>query len=204
MKYGYLLSNPCDGVKWLPTEEKKVPYLTPPDKSRLLAALPEKLRDLALIAVQTGGRKGVLLRLPWQDVDFDRNIVVLRRTKNNSVREIPMTKALAARLREKLATLPERPEPTDRVLAELPVSWNGRLGQQFRDAAKKAGFPGLTPHDLRHIFGSTLAQLGVPITDIQKLMGHKTIRMTQRYARHSPEDAGERAIAKMEEQMEEE
>jgi integrase len=200
VKYGYLKRNPCAEIKTLPTEEKKVPYLTPTDKSQLIAALPERLRDLALIAMLTGGRRGVLLRLSWQDVDFDRNVVVLRRTKNNSVREIPMTKALAARLREKLDALEEDPEPTDRVLAELPVTWNGRLGQQFRDAAKKAGFPGLTPHDLRHVFGSTLAQLGVPITDIQKLMGHKTIRMTQRYARHSPEDAGERAIAKMEEE----
>ncbi|HXX76712.1 MAG TPA: tyrosine-type recombinase/integrase, partial [Nitrospiraceae bacterium] len=42
-------------------------------------------------------------------------------------------------------------------------------------------------HDLRHTFATRLAQRGVDLYKIQRLLGHKTGVMTQRYAHHSPE-----------------
>ncbi|MFH0944017.1 MAG: site-specific integrase [Planctomycetota bacterium] len=51
---------------------------------------------------------------------------------------------------------------------------------------------------MRHAFGSQLAAAGVPLTHIQRLMGHKAIATTMRYAKHQPDDAGRLAIARLE------
>jgi hypothetical protein len=47
---------------------------------------------------------------------------------------------------------------------------------------KKAGLKNLRFHDLRHTFASRLAMRGVPILDLSRLLGHKTLQMTMRYA----------------------
>ncbi|HNG51824.1 MAG TPA: tyrosine-type recombinase/integrase, partial [Nitrospira sp.] len=46
-------------------------------------------------------------------------------------------------------------------------------------------------HDLRHTFATRLAQAGVDLYKVQRLLGHKTAAMTQRYAHHSPESLRE-------------
>lgn len=67
-------------------------------------------------------------------------------------------------------------------------------GRAYRPAVPGAGLedPQPTAHDLRHTYGTTLADQGVPIHDIMKLMGHRDIRSAQRYL-HSGEDRFERA-----------
>ena len=61
------------------------------------------------------------------------------------------------------------------------------LRRAFKKALQKAGIEDFHFHDLRHTFATRLAQKGVDIYTISKLLGHKDIRMTQRYSHHSPE-----------------
>jgi integrase len=72
------------------------------------------------------------------------------------------------------------------------TNWRRRV---FAPAVLAAGLaaPLPTPHDLRHTFGSWLAGNGVPPTDIMALMGHSTLRATERYL-HSGNDRFERAL----------
>ena len=42
-------------------------------------------------------------------------------------------------------------------------------------------------HDIRHTFATRLVQKGIDIYKVSKLLGHKDIRMTQRYSQHCPE-----------------
>jgi site-specific recombinase XerD len=49
-------------------------------------------------------------------------------------------------------------------------------------ARRVAGLPDLRLHDLRHSFASVLVNNGVPIYDVQKLLGHASVKTTQRYA----------------------
>jgi integrase len=58
------------------------------------------------------------------------------------------------------------------------------LRSVFEDAIEKAGIHDFRFHDLRHTFASRLAQSGVDPYTIQKLMGHSSFTMTQRYAHH--------------------
>jgi len=61
------------------------------------------------------------------------------------------------------------------------------LRKSFRIALKKARIENFRFHDLRHTFATRLAQRGVDIYKIAKLLGHRDIKMTQRYAHHCPE-----------------
>lgn len=56
---------------------------------------------------------------------------------------------------------------------------------------KKAGITDFRYHDLRHTFATRLAQAGVDLYKVQRLLGHKSASMTQRYAHHSPESLRE-------------
>jgi len=57
----------------------------------------------------------------------------------------------------------------------------------FESVLKKADIQNFHFHDLRHTFATWLAQRGVDIYKISKLLGHRDIRRTQRYSHHSPE-----------------
>jgi site-specific recombinase XerD len=54
---------------------------------------------------------------------------------------------------------------------------------------------GLRIHDLRHSFASALVNHGVPIYDVQKLLGHQSIKTTERYSHLSPERLRQSASA---------
>jgi len=62
-----------------------------------------------------------------------------------------------------------------------------RINRQFRKAAEKACIANIRFHDLRHTFASRLVMGGIDIYRAQTLLGHKTARMTQRYAHLSPD-----------------
>ena len=61
------------------------------------------------------------------------------------------------------------------------------LLRAYYDARKKAGLEDVRFHDLRHTFATRLVQAGVDLYTVAKLLGHKDIRMTQRYAHHNSE-----------------
>lgn len=71
----------------------------------------------------------------------------------------------------------------------LPPMDKRSLTRLFRQDARKAALSG-TLHALRHTFGAHLASSGVPLRDIQALMGHATIRTTEIYAHLAPENLG--------------
>ena len=64
---------------------------------------------------------------------------------------------------------------------------SGHLRRAFRVALKKARIEDFHFHDLRHTFATRLVQAGVDIYKVQRLLGHKSPVMTQRYAHHYPE-----------------
>ena len=61
------------------------------------------------------------------------------------------------------------------------------LRKSFYRVMGKVGIKDFRFHDLRHTFASRLAQAGVDLYKISKLLGHKDIKMTQRYSHHCPD-----------------
>jgi len=73
----------------------------------------------------------------------------------------------------------------------LPISKSGRsLERNFKTACKKAGLSSLyTFHSLRHGFATRLVESGVPINQVQVLLGHSNISTTSVYTKARPMDA---------------
>ena len=152
--------------------------------SALLSALNAEsnvqIRNIMKLALFTGMRRGEILKLKWEDVDFRRDLITIREPKGGQDQIIPMN-SLARQLLENHPRL----ENTSLV---FPTE-DGRQRKTIQNASRRirnrAGLPkDFRPmHGLRHVFASSLASSGkVDMYTLQKLLTHKSPLMTQRYA----------------------
>jgi integrase len=168
-------------------------YLSPAETQalfRALAADPDETAAavLALLAV-TGARRGEALKARWENVDLERGLLTVPRSKSGRTRHIPLSAVAVSILRRQLAKRQLHPGnpyvfPSARR-AGAPVE--GVRGA-WRRARIAAGLPeDLRIHDLRHSFASALANAGTPLNEIGTVLGHTQLSTTQRYAHHSPQ-----------------
>jgi integrase len=161
-------------------------WLTVEEESRLLAACGPWLRDIVQFALGTGMRMGEILSLSWRGVDLTRRTVMVCQSKNGERRTIPLNQTVLAVIRESAKV---RSLNTDLVFPSKANTRleSGHLRRSFRLALKRAGIEDFHFHDLRHTFATRLVQAGVELYKVQRLLGHKSPMMTQRYAHHYPE-----------------
>jgi integrase len=151
----------------------------------------ETLYLLFKLALNTGGRLATLLNICKKDIDFSHNLITLKDFKNNSTYKAFLTENLKALLEIRTIHLKMDDKlfvsnPERRLRSMLDELFNKDINTN--DRKNKVVF-----HSLRHTFASHLAINGTPIFTIQKLMNHKDIRMTLRYAKLSP-DSGRESI----------
>ncbi|MFW0695506.1 tyrosine-type recombinase/integrase [Aliarcobacter butzleri] len=143
------------------------------------------------LALNTGARLATLLNIHKKDIDFTHDLLTLKDFKNNSTYKAFLTDDLKALLEKRVNSLKPNDKlfisnPERRLRAKLDELFNKDIDDN--DRKNKIVF-----HSLRHTFASHLAINGTPIFTIQKLMNHKDIRMTLRYAKLSP-DSGREAV----------
>jgi integrase len=144
------------------------------------------LKPLFVVAIETGLRKGDLLRLMWRSVDFENRWIHIVMHKTRLPVTIPMSSACFDALELCLA----RARGRDNVFVDEGGRRIGemRVRRTFERAKRLAGITRrFRFHDLRHTFGSRLASKNVTVQVISKVMGHTSINMTMRYARPSAE-----------------
>ncbi|SHN70094.1 tyrosine-type recombinase/integrase [Desulfovibrio litoralis] len=143
------------------------------------------------LALFTGMRKGALMALKWEDIDFEADFIVLRgdAAKKGKTERIPMSKLT----KEIFNSIERTPS-----LYVFPGK-NGEQRKDFKRIAQRvrdnAGLPkDFRPlHGLRHAYASFLASSGqVDLYTLQKLLTHSSPLMTQRYA-HLADEALQRA-----------
>jgi len=163
-------------------------WLTHEEEEALMAASgrPKWLRSMLIVALHSGMRRGEILALRWQDIDFNRGILTVHKSKNKEKRGIPLTE----RLQETLKALKEETKVIDISGRVFPISASS-VRQAFVRACEKAGVEDFRFHDLRHTFATRLVQGGIDLYRVQRLLGHKSITMTMRYAHHHPESLRE-------------
>ncbi|MGH7913314.1 MAG: tyrosine-type recombinase/integrase [Candidatus Binataceae bacterium] len=191
---GKLAAAPTRGVEFPRENNARVRYLSEDEEPRLLAALAEKMRPLVMVAIYTGLREGELLRLRWADVDFGSGSIHVREAKSGDGRRLPLNQAALGTLhrlrgaRPKVIQLDVRRDAGEggHIFGPDTNALRMSLNRKFRRAAKAAGIDDLHFHDLRHTFASRLAMRGLDLYRVQTLLGHKTARMTMRYAHLSP------------------
>ena len=108
------------------------------------------------------------------------------RSKNGERRTIPVNDTVLSVLRQKSKVRSLR---TELVFCShvFTAMESGHLRRSFRVALGKAKIENFHFHDLRHTFATRLVQAGVDLYKVQRLLGHKSPIMTQRYAHHYPE-----------------
>ena len=168
--------------------EGRLRFLTEDEILRLLAACAAKatkspyLLPIVILALHTGMRKGEILGLAWERVDFARGIMRLEQTKSGRRREIPMNQAVY----DALSALPG-PKVEGVVFRKRDGRAWGNIRTAFEDACREAQVEDFRFHDLRHTFASWLMMKGRSLKEVQELLGHRDFTMTLRYAHLSPD-----------------
>jgi integrase len=193
-----LLRDPSLGLTRRRESHGRVRFLTPSERDLLLNGTDvmitasdgrrwkhhlgpsATLRIYMVAALQTGMRRGELLRLVWTDVDLGRGHIKIANHKNGDTRHVTITPTM----RDLLRSLPRS---LDRQAQVLPPIQPLVLTRSFARHCERVGIKDFTFHDLRHDVASQLAMAGVPIRTIAQVLGHRKLEMTLRYAHLSPD-----------------
>ena len=178
-------TNPCRHVE-LYRQRKRERFLTETEFRRLGRVLeeaeqsggatPEAIAAIRLL-ILTGCRRSEILALRWEDVDFEARELRLRDSKTGP-RVVPLSPSAV----ELLAELPRAAGSRWVIPGRKPGTHMVRLGNAWRLLRKRAGLHDVRLHDLRHSFASSALALGESLPMIAKLLGHRQIASTARYA----------------------
>lgn len=175
--------HPCRGIKRLPDAKERVRFLDADERARLYAATKAseypRLYALTLLALKTGARRGELLALTWRDMDLDKGIATLGKTKNGDRRTLVLLPDVVEAL-----TPFKSSDPTRYVFGSVRSKYQSptSIDSAWRDAVERAKIRNFKFHDLRHCCASYMAQAGIPLNVIAEVLGHRKLDMTKRYA----------------------
>lgn len=130
----------------------------------------------------------VTIRRTWGGgVDYGERVKIVERTKTGQVRRVPIPADVVAALDQARATsisawiVPRKDGK--------PMSPNDAR-RVWRDAVARSGLPTITPHGARHSGATNMIAAGVPVTTVQRILGHSDPAMTmRRYVHPGDEDA---------------
>ena len=162
-----------------PEEQKPPRIATEAEEAKLLEAAEAlfgfPMRALAHVALNTGGRRGELLGLPWERIRLEgsKPQVHFTKTKGHRDRLVPINAdvvEILCRMRMQTAFLAG-------PFADLKPSFH----RHWTRIVEKAGVDHLTFHALRSTFITRLILAGVPLPTVQRLAGHADIKTTIKF-----------------------
>jgi len=178
-------SNPCRHVQKY-AETKRERFLSQEEITRLMAILdaeekegkelPPVLCAIRLLLL-TGCRLNEILRLSWQEVDFDKSCLFLLDSKRGK-----RTVYLSPPAVELLQNIPREKDHPYVIAGKNKHSHLINLQKPWRRIRKKGGLEDVRIHDLRHTFASVAAAKGLSLPVIGALLGHSQTQTTARYA----------------------
>jgi integrase len=185
VRWEYLHASPIKNVPKPATIEQRPLYVRREDFAKLLDAIPSlDYRELVIVATLTGMRLGELLSLRWESVDLERGMIHVVNsadftTKSKRSRTIPISDTLAGVLSAR----------KERTRSELVFNRNGykldrvTVSKTFKRYVRVSGLNSeLKFHSLRHSAASWMVQGGVNLYVVQKILGHSSIQITERYS----------------------
>lgn len=196
-EWRWLDESPMRNVSKPKDSRGRVRFLAEDERARLLAACRAStnpyLYPAVVLALSTGARKMEMFTLRWQDVDLQRQVILLHDTKNRERRVLPLQGHAFALMQRLFAS---------RGL-DTPLVFPSRNGQHAFDirrawvaALKRASIPDFCFHDLRHSAASYLAMNSASLAEIAEILGHKSLAMVKRYA-HLSEAHTASVVARM-------
>ncbi|MCP4986068.1 MAG: tyrosine-type recombinase/integrase [Colwellia sp.] len=185
-EWEWLTDNPVSRVPKEKENNERDRWLTVDEEVRLLNNSSDLLKDIILFNLHTGLRQDELLSLTWDRVDLFRKTILIKVTKNGKPRTVPLNKTALEILVRKAKIIHISSQIVFHNKCGKKIDKHG-LRRKFVVAMERAEIEDFTFHALRHTFATRLAQSGVDLYKISKLLGHKDIKTTQRYAHHCPD-----------------
>jgi integrase len=147
----------------------------------------DHLRPLVILALNTGLRRGELLGLTWEAVNFSGKLltVAAATAKSGHTRRVPLNREAL----EMLTTWHARHDKPTSDAFVFPGYEGGRMksiSTSWRSLMKIAKLKDFRLHDCRHHFASKLVQAGVDLYTVKALLGHSEVAMTERYSHLAP------------------
>jgi integrase len=196
------IPNPVSGRK-LREPEGRARWISRSQSEALIRAAEAEsnaphLADFIRLTLHTGCRKQELLGLEWARVNLSANLFYLeaQHTKTARRRSIPLNQSAKAvilnRARFRAKNCPGSPW----VFAHKDGSRIQDVKRSFTTACERVRIDDFRIHDLRHTCAAWLMSAGVPLAEVKALLGHTTVKMTERYAHLAPENV-RAAVAKL-------
>ncbi|KAF0162985.1 MAG: bacteriophage integrase [Rhodocyclaceae bacterium] len=201
-RWDWQITNPVPGqyVKWSPG---RLRYLERPEKQQLINAAGDVskrgahvLPDFLYVAINTGMRKNEMMHLTWDRVRLEAGSIVLTAddTKNSRPRVVPLNKEAKAAIESRRRYRNRYCRGSRWVFADRSGERVKSIHAAFVEARERAKIEDFRIHDLRHTFASWLVMEGVSLYVVRDLLGHSSIKMTERYA-HLAQTALVQAVA---------
>lgn len=199
VKMDLVSDNPCRKVTIPKGEVKEKPIYSQEEMAQLLTAIsgePTKYRAFFFLIAYSGFRRSEMLGLEWKDVDFEHNIISIKRTSNytsergiytdttktkRSKRVLKISpyimdilKDLKSEQDEEALRLGDKWVDTDRLF----VKWNGEpMNNQtpygwLKEFCEKNDMPFYGIHSFRHFAASALISAGLDVTTVSGALGH--------------------------------
>jgi len=182
----------CPRIRLFHADTIRTAYLDELQAVNLLRACENPraphLHALVKLALNTGMRRGELLRLKWSDVDFANGIIHVQQGKTGR-RAVPLIPGGREALQSVMTA--------DRLLTTPGSPWvfANAEGHPYTDpktafiaARRRAGLDGLHFHDLRHAYARQFLVRGGSMAQLRVILGHASYRMTERYVAFSEAD----------------
>ena len=221
VKMSMVSDNPCSRVSIPKGEPKEKEIYSIEEVERLFELLEEdaplKYRAFMILAVYSGFRRGEMMGLEWKDVNFNDNVISVRRTSNytktngyytdttkthKSQRTLKfpdvvmnLLKELKADQERQAGLMGDKWVNTDRLF----IKDNGEplfCGMPYlwlERFCKKHDMPFHGLHSIRHFFASSLIHANVDIAAVSSALGHSAITTTSSIYLHAFQDANARA-----------
>lgn len=135
----------------------------------------DEMGDIVVILANTGLRLNELLELPYDNIDFESSSILITKSKTDIPRQVPMITRVKSILERRKA---------DGNLLKPFILKDHQVHKRWNKAREIMGLSGdkeFVPHSLRHTFASRLAKNKVDLLTISRLLGHKSIKTTERY-----------------------
>lgn len=177
-------------------DEARIRFLTDLEATSLLQACPSDFRQLVHAALLTGTRYGELTSLLVRDIDLQGRRIYIAHSKSGRPRHVWINEEGARLLRQVISDKSQDAPVFTKATGE---KWGkNHQVRPLNEACKKAKIqPTVSFHELRHTYASHLAQAGVDLLSISKLLGHADTRITSKHYAHLADRTLAVAVAKL-------
>ncbi|WP_339713158.1 site-specific integrase [uncultured Sneathiella sp.] len=182
-EWSYANSNPLSSIRKLPEPKPRARFLSDSEREALLKSCKESasqyLYPIVILTLATGARKSEILKITWEHVHLDQDIIVIPETKNGTTHTLALSdisKKILISLRK------SRNQKCPWIFPNKDMDGPIDIRKAFETAVKNAQLEDFKFHDLRHTAASYLAMNGATTVELAAALNHKSLQMVHRYA----------------------